>query len=55
MACQNSHGNRMKSQKRITEVIAESMGSKDDLGIKEEAKKVEITCCSRLTHTSWGN
>ena len=36
------------TKERITEVIASSMGSKDDLITKEEAKKVEITCCSRL-------
>ena len=36
------------TKERITEVIASSMGSKDDPGIKEEAKKVEIACCSRL-------
>ena len=36
------------TKERITEVIASSMGSKDDPSTKEEAKKVEITCCSRL-------
>ena len=36
------------TKERITEVIVSSMGSKDDLSIKEEAKKVEITCCSKL-------
>ena len=36
------------TKERITEVIASSMGSDDDRRIKEKAKKVEITCCSRL-------
>ena len=36
------------TKERITEVITSSMGSSDGPRIKEEAKKVEITCCSRL-------
>ena len=36
------------TKERITEVIASSMGLKDDPITKEEAKKVEIMCCSRL-------
>ena len=43
------------TKERITEVIASSMGLMDDPSIKEEAKKVEITCCSRLGTYKLGN
>ena len=32
----------------MVEAIPASMGSKDDADSKEEAKKVEISCCSRV-------
>ena len=39
---------------RVIKAIAASMGSKDDSTLKEEAKKVEITCCSRVGYYRMG-
>ena len=36
------------TKERVVEAIAASMGSKEDTNIKAEAKKIEITCCSRV-------
>ena len=36
------------TKERVVEAIATSMGSKDDANVRAEAKKIEITCCSRV-------
>ena len=36
------------TKERVVEAIATSMGSKDDASVRAEAKKIEITCDSRV-------
>ena len=36
------------TKERVVEAIASTMGSKDDDIIKAEARKTEISCCSRI-------
>ena len=36
------------TKERVVDAIASSMGSMDDATVKEEAKKVEITCYSKV-------
>ena len=36
------------TKERVIEAIASTMGSKDDEAIKAEARKIEISCCSRI-------
>ena len=36
------------TKERVVEAIASTMGSKDDDIIKAEARKIEISCCSRI-------
>ena len=43
------------TREQVVEAIAASMGTKDNIGLKEEAKKVEISCCSRVASINWEN
>ena len=36
------------TKERVIEAISASMGSKDDEAVKAEARKIDITCCSRV-------
>ena len=36
------------TKERLIEAISASMGSKDNEAVKAEARKIDITCCSRV-------